>query len=730
MRELKINKRNDLYNSVEISLDKHLIKDAISTLRQFLQSVKAVSNLNELENIETSYNYMIHYLTTGSNDPMRGKMYNDLLLRLYTLNDKVSEGTNISNGLSLYYTTKRNMRNGATLKQRFDEYAHIQKELDKLNIPDKSARNKVAIASSTARAEQVEYDIFKYVWTMSFSCAEDIALLRSIFAEERYSENFRLLLISALLLSISEAYCTDKLCILFDEYAAAHSPRLKAYALVAIVVLSFHYYNRMVLTESIMNRINELRNDSEFHTLISAIALIFVKCSDTERISDKMQREVLPQIMRSNPDLMSKIRKRRENDDEEEDVNSEWHEMIENSGVEEQLRELTEMQMDGGDVFMSTFSHLKSFPFFNLLSNWFLPFSTEHSLFVNSNDNVFESINSANLLCNSDKYSLALSLDLIPASDRTMMLNQMSEQNEQLREDAKERASYETERMLQYISCYLHDLYRFCKLHSRRSEFLDFFKFRPFIDGNLIIDILKDNTKSVKIVADYLFKREYYASAASIYTVVINDCAATDLQKLGYCYQKQERYNDAIEKYDRADMLQSDNEWTLRHIAQCYKALGNKSQAIRYYNKALTLKPESMSLLLALGHLYLEMGNINSALKHYYKADYLSEGKPKTLRPIAWCEYLNRNYAASRKAYEKLFEFTTTTYQDYMNYGHLLLTLGNTVEAVQEYEKSLRKSKHDINRFRTELLGDLDILAERGVERQDVYMILENLSEQ
>ncbi|MDE7154851.1 MAG: hypothetical protein K2N79_01010, partial [Muribaculaceae bacterium] len=59
--------------------------------------------------------------------------------------------------------------------------------------------------------------------------------------------------------------------------------------------------------------------------------------------------------------------------------NPEWMEVLEKSGVADRLKEMTEIQEEGGDVFMSTFSNLKNYTFFNEISNWFLPFPAESS---------------------------------------------------------------------------------------------------------------------------------------------------------------------------------------------------------------------------------------------------------------------------------------------------------------------------------------------------------------
>lgn len=68
-----------------------------------------------------------------------------------------------------------------------------------------------------------------------------------------------------------------------------------------------------------------------------------------------------------------------ESDEEKDDTNPDWADAIEKSGLGDKLREMNELQLEGADVYMSTFSQLKSYPFFRDISNWFYPFDKQQS---------------------------------------------------------------------------------------------------------------------------------------------------------------------------------------------------------------------------------------------------------------------------------------------------------------------------------------------------------------
>ena len=66
-------------------------------------------------------------------------------------------------------------------------------------------------------------------------------------------------------------------------------------------------------------------------------------------------------------------------DASDDDKNPEWEEIFKDSpGLMNKMEEFSGLQREGADVFMGSFSMLKLFPFFNEISNWFIPFFIEN----------------------------------------------------------------------------------------------------------------------------------------------------------------------------------------------------------------------------------------------------------------------------------------------------------------------------------------------------------------
>lgn len=81
----------------------------------------------------------------------------------------------------------------------------------------------------------------------------------------------------------------------------------------------------------------------------------------------------------------------------------------------------------------------------------------------------------SDVFCNSDKYSFCFTMLQMPESQRNLMqqqLNGQHEASEELKERLKEMS--QSKARAEFVSRqYIHDLYRFFKLWSRRHEIHD-----------------------------------------------------------------------------------------------------------------------------------------------------------------------------------------------------------------------------------------------------------------
>ena len=389
------------------------------------------------------------------------------------------------------------------------------------------------------------------------------------------------------------------------------------------------------------------------------------------------------------------------------------------------------MQIEGSDVFIATFAHLKAFPFFKTLSNWFLPFFAAHSTVVENLGNgkmgLAEVIQHAPYLCNSDKYSFCLSLGALPESQRTMMSAQLEEQNAALSEARQSELPDERKQRVSIINAFVQDLYRFFKLFSRRREFIAVMD-DPGLDMTDCLPLAQVTRDAhvLELLGTLYFKNAFYDDAIHCFTRLEGMDEASDdhiYQKIGFAYQNAGKFEQALNYYKRYELLHEEDVWNIRHIAACYRSLGKLDDALNYYQRAEAMVPDNVSLTLTIGHVLLEQKRTSEALQQYYKADLMEGAKHRAWRPIAWCSFLLSDYDRANDYYDRIARYDKPTPQDLLNHGHVLLCQGETQLAIKTYREALRLMNGNTTQFRTAFKGDALELRLHGISAVDQSLI-------
>lgn len=454
----------------------------------------------------------------------------------------------------------------------------------------------------------------------------------------------------------------------------------------------------------------------------------FILSRETEKVSHKLQEEILPEMLKLTSqkkgffiaDLSELM------DDE---MNPEWKDFLSNSSLARKIEEYSELHEEGVDIMHSTFIHLKNFHFFRKLSNWFLPFSSNHTELSDKHGidaATLEMVMQASSMCNSDMYSMYFSLFQLPESQRNAMLNQLSGQLGEMKEQQGAELKSKKSRAEIITGSYIQDLYRFYKLHPRHPEFDDIFN--QSLEFHLL-PILKpwfSDTETLFHIAELYLRKGYYEAALTVYNELITkdmtDCVL--LQKRGYCKQMTGDINGALEDYLRSEMINPDSKWVIRKIAGCYRTLKQSAKSLEYYLHLDKLSPDNTSILINIGHCYLELKQHDEALKYYFKADYLSPNNQKAWRAIAWCSFLTGKYGQAQNYYAKIIENQPYTH-DYLNAGHTAYALRDIKKALEYYAEAILCESGDFDKFADLFTRDIPELTVAGIHPTEISLILD-----
>lgn len=687
----------------------------------------------DLSKLQMSYKYMLMYMAQGTSDPQKEQIYNNILLSLYGLLDRYCHHLMLIYSHSQYYAIRQDFsKSNARIAIMLEQYnAECQKYQLYLDVPENNT-DKKQLVELKHNVEKTETKLFNYIWTSYRPDTGELESLKNFLYKPDVSDEVKSLLISAIFLNLNNSYDENLLLLLFDLYLLYNNNDELAIRLMCCIFLLLHKYNDIaILSTPIKNHIQTLKDDSNFNDALELIILQFIKSCDTDKLTKMMQEEFLPGLMNASSGFMKNLKKQKIdlNDITEIESNPEWEEFLEKSGFANKIKELNEIQMDGGDVFLGTFSKLKTFPFFHDVSNWFVPFSTNHSAIMASSiaDNklIMNIISNARFLCDSDRFSFCLSIDSIPATQKEAMLTQFDAQNEML-DEIKQVETIDTKTPLkQIIANYMQDLYRFFNLYNRRTEFDN-----PFTGNILNTSILNHvilKSDNLILIGEYYLKRKYYNLALTFFLKeieVADNYQPNIIQKIGFCYQNLKMYDKAITYYSKYDLFDNTNLWNIKHIAASFKAAGNIEKALEYYRKAESIASDNLSVCLNIGHCLLELNKVDDALKYYFKVNYLKPSDNKTLRPIAWCLFLQKKFIQSEEYYNKILASSPTA-EDYMNYGHLKLVQNNIKDAINAYAECVKLCGKDFSKFASDFNNDSKYLSANGIASHDMALILD-----
>lgn len=723
---MKLSEISSFKNRTARKIRDGYLHDALADMRRVSEQEMNWELTSLIDRTSESYNYMLKYLASGAQDPNRPAIYDDLSTEALMLVDRLTRTAFMRENPSLYYSTARTraLRPGETVAVLVDRY---RKELHRLaNDIDSLADSKRSLA-----LEGIQRDLFNAVWTTHPLSTPDIEALNGIFnisVANPFPDQLRGHMASAVTLGLLEFYDPRRILLLLRVYMSDCDTSTRMRALAGVLCAFYRYRSRPVPRE-VENALAAARDTADWNADVASMTVEMVRATATDKISDKLNNELIPSLMKIDPDLQRKIRSGDiDLESLSEGLNPEWEEKLHDSDLANGLKEIQEIQADGGDVFMGSFSHMKQFGFFNELANWFLPFYDTHSTVADKDlpdGSLGTILQKMPILCDSDKYSMVLAFDTVPAAQREMMLGTMGAQADQMREALSQvdRAS-DLQKRRNVINKYVQNLYRFFKLFRRKNEFFPLFDQVPNLLELTPIGQYFDDDQQLGIVAEFMFRHKFWPQAAFVLEKLDRVASPDALrsQRLGYALENAGRVGEAISRYEEAEMLDGDSEWTLRRLASALRRDGQSKRAVGYYRRLGDMLPDDARIALATGYALSEAGDPAAAEPFFHKAAYLMPDSLKPVRALAWIQFLNRRFDNADASYGKLLADSPEA-EDFLNAGHVKLAKGDMAAAVGLYRQySAANPSNDIEKV---LAADAIYLVKAGVDLSGMKLLVE-----
>ncbi|MFO8087168.1 MAG: tetratricopeptide repeat protein [Bacteroidales bacterium] len=725
------------YNLITDLVNRKRTKEALDLLHKLIKQSQVAAYETEWSTIAGIYSNILKYAISGVHDPQQEEVYQNTLRKVLHLADKVKQS------LLLQYSPAYRFRKERLKKDQVTPGSDIEQALTRLTsgptVDDILYEEEKQPNERSPREKAIDH-LFDTLWLTDHYTIKEQQLIEKLFKQDLLEWYERAVMITAITLSLLRTFDVKKFHLLFDIYRFQEDQNYQR-ALTGLLLALFRHNKRLFLYPELEERLEQEYQANPFEDDTESMIIQLLKAKDTDRVTRKLQEEIMPELIKLQPKIQEKLDLDKLLGQEDfQDQNPEWEEFFEDSpGLMDKLQELTDMQLEGNDVFMSTFARLKHFAFFNRVPNWFLPFYNENPTAEESlaGEHAFpdpsaliESIAGSQHMCNSDKYSFVLNLKHLPDQQKQMMGNMIKAEFDQMKEVAEdENLINQQSKNKKIITQYIQDLYRFFKIHPMHTELDDIFSYRMDFYNKDFYDKIVRNDAITRRIAEYYFSKKHFDKAEEVFEMLLEKQPEDPMEifeKLAYSCEKQQNYEKAVDFYKKAELFDTNRLWNLKKIAYNYQMLKQADQAIDFYKQAEKIAKEDIYIKIQLGNTYLAKEDCTKALEYYHQAKQIAPDNYHIWRPLAWCSFVSGDFEQGGFYLKQLMEIEDNKY-DLMNAGHVAFCLNNKEEASNYYVKSVQARNNDFKAFLEAFKEDRKHLLKHGVSEDDIALVLDHV---
>ncbi len=728
---------HEVHQYVEKQLDNYDLPAALSKIEETLKSAPNWDCETELHELQQTFSIMMDYIRNGTPDEHRKELYDQLIVRTHNLNDRM-----------LFLFRTQSMEDASAIQWNDCKISGFPMEMP-LMIKEMRKWHIVLTTMETAPAQDPKKDtetlqqyetyysnLFTILLEAPHWTEDDLAQALTLINNEEIYKFDLALFIGAISLNLLVYFDERKLSFLCETAKSETNLQCKARALTSIATTCLRHNQLLKLYPAIRHTFQTSLSQEPF--LVKGLRMIqeeMIQCQHTKEAADKMDKEILPTMLKSGYYGVAKFGLQNVEEEEKDPEAEEKRQAFEKS-----LHQLNDMHDKGMDVYMATFAHLKHYPFFNIMANWIYPFNPHHHAVRNvyfdehNQPGFLNALLSLSPFCDSDCYSFCLLTGRMGTMEREMAQMQMGgmDLKEALSDFTQVQKENQDHLFLHEIRKWEQDLYRFftlCPMVDKRLLPSPFEGDVNFLHNILLSEIMGERESALSI-AENIYSRESYKEALVYFDFLeANGCREYSLyRRKGYCLQKLRNFKEAIDAYQKAELIKPGEKWVYRQLGLCLRKTGRYKEALAYYEKLEHLSPDNKLVLLRAGECLLQEGRYEEAQQRFFKVEYNEPNYLPALRAIAWCAFRAKDRERAEKYYGKILSLVgkpgcaTPKEQsvDYLNAGHTALANKNLKTACERYSRYLQLSKdHDMK----EAWKDFPILRETYQVTKEDFML-------
>mgnify|MGYP000933482652 FL=1 len=714
-----------LSKAINCLMDRRL-SNAIEVLEQLYVQRPSLMGHSEFEAIKTDYQLMVDYMGRGFSDSHRESLYSTLLQRLYR----------VAADLEISWRCK----NVSAYVNSFRVIDHLNTSHDFVRTVLESFVSDIAMLSlqpeETREQKSTElYDrhqsfmnrLFSALWTSCQWTDDDCKFYTELLLSPTVMSTDQQVIVSAISLGAMNQFDINKFKTLVNVYQQATDEHVRQRALVGWVLAVFEGMDIFPEQDAL---IRELCENPTITRELLTLQIQFFYSKDAEKDNDKIQRDIMPDIMRNSNLTIGRLGIMEKEEDAIESILHQDADEKRMEQMEEKVRKMMDMQKQGSDIYFGGFSQMKRFPFFNDMVNWFTPFYLNHPalrpVISKLGDTKFlNTLMERSNFCESDRYSFAFALEQI--------INQLpSDIKEVIGSDAMLGPLAESDDVEDAISIrrtYLQDLYRFFRLYHTANEFIN-----PFEDngkGDFVADTFFFTYKSfmgtglddVKLrLASHLYKHQQMTELVELLTT-FQSADPRYAILMGYTNIHMGKAEFAYQFFDYALKAEPDNQWALKGKARAALDAEDYKTAEEVYTELLKLEPGHKNYTMNRCVALLKLGRTSEVREELFRLDYQYPEDMNVKRVLAWAMLSDNSLDKASQLYDLILSDAPMA-EDYLNSGYCWWAQGNIGQAKNSFQAWITMTKGNKDHLLEEIRNDQKVLDLYGITEIDCLLMV------
>ncbi len=712
--------------------------DRFNTLQPLVEAAASYELQEKLQELRQTYASMLHYLVRGIEDTNALRLYDDLVQQCYAMADRAERLIRLQKQKGERYAiTQKQTRPDATIENFGLQLEAQSKELQNAGTGENREAEDAAL-----RHEATLQNMFETVWTSDAWSKADYEHANELLESDSIGENDKALLVSSVTLALTEMFDFRKMMFLLDACLAPR-PQVSQRAMVGIILTVRQHDSRIPHFKEIESRLSIYADDPNFTRDFFRILMQLQYSKMTDSVSARMRNDIIPNLLRSGHFKQTQYGIQ-EIDDymTRNGENPEWHH---NKAADEKaqakMREMAEMQMEGADVYMASFSQMKGFDFFRTIGHWFMPFDSNQPDFqaaarhiaATGEPQLLSTMMLIAPFCSSDKYSFAFMMNNIGKAGQDMLAKNLlgSLSDDEISDMAGEARKHQPSPS-EVSRLYIFDLYRFFQLYPFHHQFANPFDpkadtFSP-LHTKSFAPMLRHQAETLAL-GEFFMRKGIYQEAIDLFLVLHPEQKEADSdiwQKIGFCEQKLGRTEEAYNHFSIAYNLNPNSAWTLKHLAQTAFARKKYKEAEVLYDTLLDDAPDQPKYLTRKAECLMGLNRFAEALPLLYKVTYLEESSTQHQNQLALCLLMTGETEKAINIYRSILDAHPADIDALFSLGNAHFAAGRIGDAYNAYHQALEQlGSHDDGpkQFKRKFVEASRLLQTLGINIRQVEML-------